>query len=1110
MALKVGELYALFGLDTSGVTSALTGISTHLTSLGNEFVQAGVLWSNAISVPIKNAFGDAIETGMNFNAEMAKATTKANIDLNTDEGQAAYKALRDEAFRVAKQSVYTSEQVAGAYDKMAMAGWEWEAMVGGLEPIMDLAAASGEDVVTVSDIVTDAMTAYGLTLEKAGGDIQTFQGYVQHFSDVLAAAATSSNTDVAMMGESFKYAASMMGAMAYSVDDTAIALGLMANRGIKSSQAGTSLRRILGNLVNPSEKVQFAIEAVGLKLHDGEGNMVSFMDVMKQMRTQFNSLGMSLEARNGAADLLDKFYKKDEVEAYVDSLIELEKEYGDAAEDYMDPSILEAYKKAVDELSSAFEDILVDVEDLPEALVKMQYAAEIAGARGLPALLSIITSSEEEFQGLTDAIYGSEGRTHGMKESMLDNAKGDLEMFKSSIDILKVSIEELVDDKLRSLLQTSTEVIDKFIGMDDETKETILKMAGIAAAIGPALVGFGTLLKLLPAIGSALSFIATPLGLVTVLLGGLALAAMDSDGKISKAFGEMKEAFGLEDFDFNIQDALEGINIDEMLDGLLGSVSDLANSDAVQGFMKRLGEGLSGALGALGDIVGDLIGYLLSPEGIEKIFDAGISIAKLLLSGVGYAIKGASDFIGGIVSSILDKLGIIDKDAMKNELNVGETLSDAIASSITDSSGEIRHNAESAFATILAAFAAGESDAFENMIEGTEIEDIYQQIMMAVFEHSNTSGFTGDKALLQQIFENAFASSDLDFGPILQKLPDNFWDIAYESITGNANKGEGKPLLDLLLESMLGDGISSSVEQSLQEKDTALAAAVESSGLPKTKTALATSLDEASREATEAMQGTFSNDKEPVSNAAAEISDEVVKKFLMTMSAENGASIASGFSGAILAGITEGGANIQAASETAATSVKTVFSSILNHDNGYTIGLNFSFGIADGILDGKSDIINAAVEAANAAIDASKETLDINSPSGVGRREVGIMWDRGIAVGMINGVKYITSAAEEVADAMHDQFMVSDMSRGTVYTARHAAQQTAEQTALATEGQNRLDPRAIGQAMAEYMLEHGGGKIDIYLDSEKVGGGVANPVSIAIAELANAGRPEFV
>ena len=976
--LKVGELYALFTLDSSGVNTALEGISTKLTSIGNEFIRAGTLWSNAITVPIKNALGDALETGMEFSKEMAKATTKAGIDVNTEEGMAAYQALREEAFRVAKQSVYTAEEVAGAYDKMAMAGWEYQSMLGGLEPIMDLAAASGEGVVGVSDIVTDAMTAFGLTFEHAGKDVQAFNKDVQHFSDVLAAAATSSNTDIGMMGESFKYAGNMAGSFSYSIDDVAIALGLMANRGVKASQAGTSLRALWKNLLAPSDKVQSAIDAVGLSLHDGEGNMLTFMELMQQMREKFNSIGMDMETRNTAMDLLDQFYDKDAVQNYVDALIELEKQYGNTAEEHMNPYVLEKYREAVNELTASFEALMVETDVIPEELNILKYATEIGGVRGMSALLAIINASEEEFQGLTDAVYGSEGRTHEMKESMLDNAMGDLEMFKSSVDILKVSIEELVDDQLRSLLQTATEIIDKFISMDDETKMTILKMAGLAAAIGPALVGFGTLLKILPALGTAFSFITTPLGLVTVLLGGLAMAAMDSDGKISKAFADMKEAFGLDGLDFDIQSILEGIDVEQMLDGLLGSVTELANSEQVQAFMGRLGEGMIGALGALGDIVGSIISYIFSPEGLSRIWDTGVAVGKYLLEGLGYAFAGINKFLTNMTNKILEDLGIIDGEAIKEELAAGAVLNEAITESVTDEAGEIVYNARDAITAILYDIASGGYgyDLIEAL--GEQAQDAWSKIGNRIIEAKSFTGtITQDtlKGLFGEIFGDEAAFKDLS---------DEFWTNAINAINGDTTTGDPKEFFEYLLGSMYAETLAAQAGEDAADAATEAAKAEaekafnEAVNIPVSEVVVPEFVEKtanASKEATDAMASTLAAEKDTVAYEAQLLTDEVVQEFLLTMSAENGASI----------------------------------------------GLNFSLGIAAGIKDGESDVIAAARAVADAAVSAATGTLDINSPSKVAEDEVGLMYGKGLALGILDSMPTVISASERLADVLNSQ-----------------------------------------------------------------------------------------
>lgn len=162
---------------------------------------------------------------------------------------------------------------------MAMAGWKTVDMLDGIEGIMNLAAASGEDLASVSDIVTDALTAMGLQASDSA-----------HFADVLAAASSNSNTNVAMMGETFKYSAPLAGALGYDIEDLAQAIGLMANSGIKGGQAGTSLRSILTRLADPPKDCAAAMEEYGISLTDADGSMKSLMQVMENMRDSLGGL----------------------------------------------------------------------------------------------------------------------------------------------------------------------------------------------------------------------------------------------------------------------------------------------------------------------------------------------------------------------------------------------------------------------------------------------------------------------------------------------------------------------------------------------------------------------------------------------------------------------------------------------------------------------------------------------------------------------------------------------------------------------------------------------------------------------------------------------------
>ena len=169
---------------------------------------------------------------------------------------------------------------------MAMAGWKTQDMVDGLKGIMDLAAASGEDLATTSDIVTDALTAFGLSASDS-----------THFADVLAKASSNANTNVAMMGETFKYVAPVAGALGYSVEDCSVAIGLMANSGIKAGKAGTSLRQMLSRLAKPTDEVQGAMDQLGVSLTDSAGNMKSLDTVMGDLRNGFKGLSKAEQAQ---------------------------------------------------------------------------------------------------------------------------------------------------------------------------------------------------------------------------------------------------------------------------------------------------------------------------------------------------------------------------------------------------------------------------------------------------------------------------------------------------------------------------------------------------------------------------------------------------------------------------------------------------------------------------------------------------------------------------------------------------------------------------------------------------------------------------------------------
>ena len=224
------------------------------------------------------------EAGSNFEAGMSQVAAVSGASATEIE------QLTDKAKEMGAKTKFSATQAAEAFNYMAMAGWKTEDMVSGIAGIMNLAAASGADLATTSDIVTDALTAMGYGAEDAG-----------RLADVMAAASSNANTNVEMMGQTFQYAAPIVGALGYNMEDTAVAIGLMANAGIKGEKAGTALRSTLTRLSAPPKECADALEALGISITDENGNMKEFNEVIKDLRKAFDGLGETQQTQYAKA-----------------------------------------------------------------------------------------------------------------------------------------------------------------------------------------------------------------------------------------------------------------------------------------------------------------------------------------------------------------------------------------------------------------------------------------------------------------------------------------------------------------------------------------------------------------------------------------------------------------------------------------------------------------------------------------------------------------------------------------------------------------------------------------------------------------------------------------
>ena len=375
---------------------------------------------------------------------------------------------------------------------MAMAGWKTGDMLDGIEGIMNLAAASGEDLATTSDIVTDALTAFGLTAADSG-----------HFADVLAAASSNANTNVSMMGETFKYCAPVAGSLGFSCEDTAQAIGLMANSGIKSTQAGTALRTIMNTLAGDVKICGDAIGTVEIATTNADGSMRELNDILADCRTAFSQLSESEQA-NAAKALVGK---------------------------------------------NAMSGFLALMNAAPADIEKLEGA--------------ISTCS--------DTVDGYNGVTEKMAAVMQDNLSGQITILKSQLQELAISFGEILMPAIRAIVSRIQGLIDKFNAMSPATKETIVKVALVAAALGPLLVvvgktmvGVGKLMQLisnLPTIitgakaaftsfGAAIGGISAPVVAVIAVVAALVAAFVhlwrtneDFRNKITAIWNQIKSIF---------------------------------------------------------------------------------------------------------------------------------------------------------------------------------------------------------------------------------------------------------------------------------------------------------------------------------------------------------------------------------------------------------------------------------------------------------------------------------------------------------------------------------------------------------------------------------------
>ena len=707
------ESASVMGSQFQAAGQKIQEVGNQIKAVGDKIAGIGSNLSAKVTAPIVGAFGAAVKTTMDFDSQMSKV--QAISGASAEE----FGVLRDKAREMGESSKFSATEAAQAFEYMGMAGWKTEQMITGIPGILNLAAASGEELGTTSDIVTDALTAFGMKAEEAG-----------RFSDILAAASTNANTNVSMMGESFKYCASEAGSLGYTAEDIATALGLMANSGIKASQAGTTLRNIFQRMAKPTDESAQAMERLGLELYDGEGEMFTFREIMEQLRSSMANINISIEDYDAALDTLDA-----------------QLENGTLSQ--------KKYDKALEELNlQTFG---------AEGAEKARAAAMLGGARAMSGLLAIANATEEDYEKLTSAIDDSsqafamladgsivplnealesgqeimetyEGTAAAMAGVMQNNLGGDITTLKSKIQELAISFGDMLTPSLRKAADYVKGIVDKLNSLDEAQREQIIKIAAIVAAVGPALIIVG---KVVGAIGTIVGVggkLIGGIGSVMTKVGGLKglLAALTSPiGIIIAAIAALTAAFIYfyntnEEFREKVNavvDAVKeklGVFIENLKVWIAQAIEYIRPIiEALQGYFSALGE----MFGAIATQVATVIGQIAAV--IKQFITEHQTEIQAVMTFIETVVKTKIEIIRTIIKTVLDVItnmikvftAIIKGDwdgALTHLKNAAISLKDGVVSIFRSLGNAL----STIFKDIIGKFKQWGADMINNLISG--------------------------------------------------------------------------------------------------------------------------------------------------------------------------------------------------------------------------------------------------------------------------------------------------------------------------------------------------------------------------------------------------------
>lgn len=1040
MNISAGTIMAYMDLDMSSFNSAIDtageqlsgfasgGVAGALGSIGAAAETAGRALTMHITGKLLDVGQAALQVGMDFDASMSNVYgLMSSLNLS----QAQMDALRDTAREMGATTKFSASEAADAMGYMALAGWDDAQVIAGIPGVLNLAAAANMDLAKASDIVTDTMTPFGMAAERAG-----------EAADVFAYAQANSNTTVEALGEAMKYAAPTADAFGMTLQDTAAAMGVLANAGIKGSQGGTTLNAMLRDMKNNAKNGAIAIGKTKVALTNADGSYRSYAAIIRDIDKATSS--MTASQRDAA---LGAIFGDESLKGILATLKQ-------------GPDALDAMTEGMYACGGAAEDMAATMGDN----LKGDLAILESGAQDMAIALSdwLMPAARGVVQGITDMIGKFNALDDGTKNTIfrigaMAAAAGPLLLNGGKVLTLLSGVNPLVvglgaaavlaythSDALQGMVAKLGDGVTAFgAALESGAGFTAAFSAGLTAAFGEEAAG-----KVLGAIEGIKTAIST--------VGDVLTTVTDAVGTF---FGSLFDGEGLKQSWENAAAVISGYDWTALGTSILSGVTGAL--DAAGEWLKNIfTAGLTAAKGVnwfeLGTSIHDGIQTILDTAGgwLKSLFEAGktaageiswADIGTAIWNGVTSVLDMAGSFLSGLfglgkdsaianvdwsaigtaiwngVTGVIDAAGSWLSSLFGFGKSAAEGLSwDEVGTAIQTGVGTVLDTAGS---WLSAGFDAAKTYVAEipwNEV-GTAIKGGVETVLDTAGEWLS-AGFEAAKTAISGIDWGGVGStiSSGISGAIdgLAKLGSGIWD----TITGWFGGGDEEKAKGDAKTS--GGNLTTGMETGIAEGSAAVTTAATNAASSAMTAAAQTLTAESGTTITETWVGgmvTGIANQNPILTLGVQtLGDNAVTTATDTLTADAGKTIANSFVGGICSAVAVAGPILNVQMQTTAGDAAAKAGAVLSYTQGYDIGVNMVRGITAGVRSTSGELYSQMVQMARTAVSRTKNALRIHSPSGVFADEVGAWIPGGIGEGVLSHEDDALGPLEEVRASMVD------------------------------------------------------------------------------------------